>query len=165
MKANWFIILLIIICEWITGCHTVPHQNEIAQVTYISDAGPILPELQWHEEVIITKAGVTLIRNGRTPDTEINEGTWEFAVAEQKVQALFAQLETVDCTKIKRIEPDSPVDGGDTASYTIVYGRDQSYSLVYAPGITYTDGELVVKPVDTFLQNLNLPDEVASRYK
>ena len=104
-------------------------------------------------------------RNGRAANTEINAGTWEFAVDEQNVTALFEQLEAINCSTIKRIEPEDPVDGGDTESYTILYARDKTFSLVYDPGTTYTDGELIVKPVEVFIQSLRLPVEAVSRYK
>lgn len=157
--------LLVVLSVLLTGCTTVRNMNNITQISYSSDAGAILPELQWHEETIITKDNVTLTRNGRTNDTEINEGIWEFAVDEQKVTALFAQLETIDVSAIKRIEPEDPVDGGEFASYTIVYGNDKTFSLSYDPGTTYTDDALIVNPIEDFVQHLNLPIEAISRYK
>ena len=59
--------------------------NNVTQVSYTSDAGTILPELQWHEQIVITKSQVSLTRNGRVADTEINAGSWEIPVDEQKV--------------------------------------------------------------------------------
>jgi hypothetical protein len=139
--------------------------NDISQISYTSDSGPLSSELQWHEKIIITKNRVSLTRNGRATDTEINEGAWEFAVDEQKVTTLFEQLEAINCATIKRIEPEDPLDGGGTESYTIVYAGDRTFSLVYDPGTTYTDGELIVKPVEVFIQGFRLPAEAASRYK
>jgi hypothetical protein len=138
--------------------------NDISQVTTTSDSGTILPELQWHEQIVITKDKVTLIRKGRTADTQVNAGTWEFAVDAQKAAALFAQLKAVDCARIKRIEPDDVPDGGGAESYTVVYGGKKQCSLVYDPGVTYTGGELIVKPVKAFMQGLTLPADAASRY-
>ena len=139
--------------------------NDISQVSYASDAGTILPELQWHEQIIITKSKVSLTRNGRVANTKINAGTWEFASDEQKVTAFFEQLEAIDCSTIKRLEPDDPPDGGGTESYTIVYARGKEFSLVYDPGTTYTNDELLVKPIEMFIQSLSLPAEAASRYQ
>lgn len=166
MKTEWVGILVVVICSiGITGCSMIRNRNKISQVSYSSDAGPILPELQWYEEIIITKDNVTLIRNGGMPDSEINAGTWVFAVEKQDVGTLFAQLEAIDSSTIKRIEPDDPIDGGHTESYTIVYGGNKTVSLMYDPGTTYADGELIVEPIDLFIQNLSFPVEAASRYK
>lgn len=138
--------------------------NDISQVLYTSSTGPILPELQWHEQIVITKGKVSLTRNGRTANTKINAGTWELAFDEQKVTALFEQLEAVDCSTIRRIAPDVPPDGGGTETYTIVYESGEKFSLVYDPGIVYTNGLLIVRPVKAFIGSLALPAEAASRY-
>ena len=63
--------------------------NNVTQVSYTSDAGTILPELQWHEQIVITKNRVSLARDGRTADTQINAGSWEIPVDAQKIAALF----------------------------------------------------------------------------
>lgn len=139
--------------------------DDVSQVSYTSDAGTILPELQWHEQIIITKSKVLLTRNGRVANTRINAGRWEFAADEHKVAALFAQLETINCATIKRIEPDDPPDGGGARSYIFLYGRNKTFSLMYDPGTTYTNGELLVRPVESFIQSLNLPAAAASRYR
>ena len=64
MKGLLFVILAIIFYECMTGCNTGQYMNDISQISYTSDSGMILPELQWHEEIIITKNKVSLIRNG-----------------------------------------------------------------------------------------------------
>jgi len=138
--------------------------NNITQVSYTSDAGTILPELQWHEQISITRSKVSLTRNGRVADTRVNAGSWEFAADERKVQALFEQLATIDCAAIKRVAPDDPPDGGSTESYTIAYERGKECLLVYDPGTTYTNGELVVKPIQAFTRSLVLPADAAPRY-
>jgi hypothetical protein len=147
------------------GCSTVEPMNNVTQVSYTSDSGTILPELQWHEEIVIAKSKVSLTRNGRVADTQINAGSWEIPVDAQKIAALFEQLATVDCATIKQVAPDDVPDGGGTESYTIAYARGKECSLVYDPGTTYTDGELLVKPIKLFIQNLNLPVDAASRYQ
>lgn len=164
MKRRWLLTLAAIFCGVFTGCTRVKTMSGISQISMTSDAGSILPELQWHEQITITKDGVSLVRNGRTPDTEINEGSWDLPVDAQAVSALFGQLEAVDCTTIERIEPDDPLDGGDTESYTIVYGRGKEFYLRYDPGVTYTDGALLVEPIEAFIKSLDLPVEAASRY-
>jgi hypothetical protein len=123
-----------------------------------------LQELQWHEQIIITKSKVSLTRNGRVADTQTNAGSWEIPVDAERVQTLFEQLTTVDCATIKRVAPDDPPDGGSTESYTITFARGKGCSLVYDPGTTYTNGELVVKPIKLFIQSLILPTDAASRY-
>ena len=125
-----------------------------------------MPELQWHEQIVITKSKVSLTRNGRVADTQINAGSWEIPVDAQNVsQALFEQLATVDCATIKRVAPDDVPDGGGTESYTIAYARGKACSLVYDPGTTYTNGELLVKPIKLFIQSLTLPADAAGRYQ
>ncbi len=164
MNGKLFVILVVIFCMGIAGCKTGQFMNDISQVSYTADSGTILPELQWHEQIIITKKKVSLTRNGRTADTKVNAGAWEFAVDEPKVTALFAQLEAIDRASIKRVEPDDPPDGGGTESYTIVYAGDQEFSLVYDPGTTYTNAMLIVEPVEAFIQSLTLPADASSRY-
>ena len=68
--------------------------NYITQVSYTSDAGTILPELQWHEQIVITESKDSLTRNSRATDTQINAGSWEIPVDTQRVVALFEQLAT-----------------------------------------------------------------------
>ena len=139
--------------------------NSITQVSYTSDSGTILPELQWHEQIVITKSKVSLARNGRVAGTQVNAGSWEIPVDAQQIAKLFEQLATVDCATIKQVEPDDVPDGGGTESYTIVYARGEECSLMYDPGTTYTNGELLVKPIDLFIQSLTLPADAWSRYQ
>jgi hypothetical protein len=70
----------------------------------------------------------------------------------------------VDCATVKRVEPDDQPDGGGTESYTIAYARGKECSLVYDPGTTYTNGELLVQPIVLFIQSLALPFDAADRY-
>ena len=91
-KSRLLVILATLFC--VTGCSTAKYMNDITQVSYTSDAGTILPELQWHERIIITKSKVSLTRNGRVADTQINTGSWEIPVDAQRVVAIFEQLVT-----------------------------------------------------------------------
>lgn len=138
--------------------------NKISQISYDSYSGAILPELQWHEQITITPGKVILTRNNNSPDTIVNVGTWDFTVEEQKTIALFEQLETIQCTAIKRIEPQDAPDGGSTEAYTLFHADGSQCSLLYDPGATYTNGEVIVKPIQTFIQDLTLPAEAANRY-
>lgn len=139
--------------------------SKISQITYAIDSGTILPELQWHEQFVITRNQVTLSRNGRVPGSEVNAGTWTFPADGSQVKALFRQLEGVNGSRIKRVEPDDPPEGGYTESYTILYSNGKTHSLWYDPGTTYAGGEIIVKPVKAFIQGLVLPATATSRHK
>jgi hypothetical protein len=139
--------------------------KEISQVSYTEESGTILPELQLYEQVVITKDKVTLSRNGKTAETEVNEGKWEIQVDEQVVRVFFEQLEAIDCSSIKRIEPDELEIGGGTESYSIVYAGDKTFYLRYGGGVTYTDGMLIVEPIEAFIESLTFPVGASSQYK
>lgn len=139
--------------------------NRISQITYALSSGPILPELQFHEELVITRSTVTLSRNGRAAGSMINAGTWAVPADGVKLAALFRQLETVNCAKLRRIEPADPPDGGHSEGYTLLYSNGKTCALLYDPGVTYSGGELVVKPVQAFIQGLSLPAGVASQHR
>jgi hypothetical protein len=162
VKSKLLIILAAIFCA--TSCNTAGPMNAIAEVTYTSDAGTILPESQWHEQIVITKSKVSLTRNGRVAGTQVNAGSWEISVHVQEIAKLFEQLAPVDCATIKRVVSDDVPDGGGTESYTITYVRGKECSLVYDPGTTYTHSELLVKPLKLFIRSLALPADAAARY-
>ncbi|KPL72067.1 hypothetical protein ADN00_16460 [Ornatilinea apprima] len=138
--------------------------NELIEVTYTSDAGSILPELQWHEEIIVNEDAVTFLRNGKTPDTKVNAGTWNVQTDEKTLQALFSALKNVDCANIKRIEPTDPPDGGGTETYILRFADETTCSLYFDPGTSYENGDFVVKPVQNFMQALAFPPEALNRY-
>lgn len=164
MKQERLVVLIALWSIFLTACKTVQNMNKISQISYTSDSGAILPELQWHEQITITPGKVTLARNGKTPDTIVNAGTWDFGVEEQKTTALFEQLEAIRCSAIERIEPQDAPDGGGAEAYTLLYADGAQCSLAYDPGTSYTNGEEVVKPVRAFIQSLSLPAEAANRY-
>jgi hypothetical protein len=143
----------------------VRYLDDISQVSYSERSGTILPELQLHERIVITRDKVTLTRNGMTADTEVHEGEWEIEVDEQAVTAFFEQLEAIDCSSIKRIEPDQLDIGGGTETYKIVYGGDRKLYMDYGRGVTHRDGELIVEPIDTFIKGLEFPFGATSQYK
>ena len=163
MNGKLLVILAALFCA--AGCTRAEPMNNVTQVSYTSDAGTILPELQWHEQIVITRSKVSLTRNGRVADTQINAGSWEIPVDPQEIATFFEQLAAVDCATIKRVVPDDVPDGGGIESYTIAYARGKARSLVYDPGTTYTNGDLLVKPIDLFIQSLTLPADAASRYQ
>ena len=165
MKVRLFLMLAALFCSCMSGCKTVRYMKDISQVSYTSQSGTILPEEQWYEQIVITRNKVTLARNGQAANTKINAGTWEFAVDEQKVTAFFEQLEAINCSSIKKVEPDQTTEGGGTETYSIVYAGDKTFCLRYGQGTIYTDGMLIVKPIDAFIESLTLPAGAANRYK
>ena len=135
--------------------HAGEYLHEISQISYTAHSGPVLPELQWYEEIIISKTAVSIFsRNGNATATENTERMWVCDVNKQKVAAVFEQLEAVHLPTVERIEPESPVDGGDTIGYTITYGSHKTFSLVYDPGVSYAHGELIVAPIEAFIQDV-----------
>ncbi|MDY7080119.1 MAG: hypothetical protein SXV54_24830 [Chloroflexota bacterium] len=163
-KVRLFLVLALL-CSCISGCKRARYLEDISQVSYTEESGTILPELQLYERIVITRDRVTLSRNGKTPDTEINEGVWEFEVDEQKVTAFFEQLEAIDCSSIEKVEPDEPTLGGGTETYSIVYAGDEKFYLGYGQGTTYTNGRLIVDPIEAFIRSLEFPAGAASQYK
>jgi hypothetical protein len=139
--------------------------KEVSEVSYSEESGTIPPDLQLYEKIVITRNRVTLTRNGRTADTEVNEGAWDLEVDEQEIATFFERLEAIDCSSIKRVEPDALEIGGGTESYHIVYAGDKTFYLGYGGGVTYTDGRLIAEPIDTFIKSLSLPAGAASQYK
>ena len=139
--------------------------KDVSEVVYTSDSGALLPERQWYERLVVTKGRVTLTRTGRTAATLVNAGTWELAVAERAVAALFGQLAAVDCAKIKRVEAADAPDGGGVESYAVAYARGKTCALLYDPGTTYTGGAAIVAPISAFIRGLAFPPAAASRYR
>ena len=155
---------LVIACGLLAACNQAGRMNEISRVAYTIDSGTILPELQWYEAITITEEGVSLTRNGKADDSQVNAGSWQIVADEQAVKALFDQLQGVDGSTIQRVEPQDAPDGGQTQTYSIAYGGDKELSLVFDPGTTYTNSELLVKPIETFIQALDIPEEATNRY-
>lgn len=165
MKSKLLVALAAIFCECLAGCKAGKAVDQIVEVRYTSSAGTILPELQWHEEIVISRGGASLRRNGRAADSEVNEGTWGVVVDAQQVSALFEQLQAVDCAALQRVEPQDAPDGGGEESYTLVYASGKRCSLWYHAGVDYTNGERIVEPVQAFLQGLALPLAAQSRHR
>lgn len=139
--------------------------NDIAEFIYTSQSGSILPELQWYEQIVITRSGAVLTRNGRTSESLVNAGQWEFALPQERLDAFFAQLSAIDTSNIRRIEPDDLPDGGGTEGFTIVYANGQRLELRFDPGVTYSGGgEAIASLGRKFIRNLVLPVD-AERYE
>lgn len=162
-KIGVIITTLVILA--LAGCQEGENMKNISQITFVSESGSILPELQWHEEYIITKDNVTFRRSGNADASDVSIGSWEIPADAQEISDLFKILETVDLKSIERIEPlDSP-DGGGSTYYTISFAANKSFSLSYNPGVTYTNGDLITKPLQDFLDTLQMPHEAINRYK
>lgn len=165
MKTGLFLVLVALCCWSLSSCKAGRYMRDISQVTYISESGTILPERQIVEQVVIAADKVTLTRKGKTPDTIINEGVWEFVPDTSKVAAFFAQLEAVDCTAIKRVEPNDPPDGSGAETYRIVYAGGKMFDMQYSEGASYTNGILLTEPIAAFIKDLALPTEAAYPYR
>ena len=165
MTHRPLLIAVVLLCLCSPGCTRVRYLQDITQVSYSERSGTIPPELQLNEQIVVTRNSVTLTRNGRTPDTEVNEGVWEIEVPEQTVAALFERLEAIDCSTIKRVEPKALDIGGGTKRYNIVFSGDEAFYLSFGRGVTYTDSAKIVKPIEAFIQGLTFPHGAVRQYK
>ena len=138
--------------------------KDIKQIYYSSDSGAILPELQWHEEYVITDSAVTFSRNGKAVETQVNAGAWQVVVDGQQTAALFKQLEAVNIAALQRVEPQDAPDGAGFSSIAIEFSDGKNTNLFFDGGTTYTNSEQIIDPINLFIQNLVLPDEAANRY-
>jgi hypothetical protein len=163
-NRSQFLIAAIFILGLLSGCSTEQRMKDITQVSHTSDSGAILPELQWHEEYVISDGAVTFSRNGKVAETQVNAGTWQIALDGQQTAELFGQLETVDIAAIQRVEPQDAPDGGGSASYTVAYAGGKTFNLSFDAGVVYTNSEPMLEPIHRFIQNLVLPAEAANRY-
>lgn len=147
------------------GCAKADGMPKLSEISYVAESGTILPELQWHEEYLITREGVTFIRTGNTAATEVNSGQWVLEADGAGLAALFDTLGVVDLDAITRIEPADEPEGGGTESYTLTFKDGKVFSLYYTPGADYQNGDQIVEPVQAFLQGLSLPSDAANRYQ
>ncbi|MBA4385377.1 MAG: hypothetical protein C0410_11625 [Anaerolinea sp.] len=158
-------IIALVIFLALAGCEKEENMKDISQITVVSDAGSILPELQWHEAFIINKDTVTFTRNGFVDTSEVNAGSWGIPADAQTIALLFLELETVNLKSIERVEPIDPPDGGESSYYEITFENSKAFSLNFNPGVTYTNGELITHPLQVFLEKLQLPSDAINRYK
>jgi len=149
----------------LSSCTKSCYLEDITQVIYTEESGAISPEYQLTEKIIITGEEVTLIRSGRIDETMVNEGTWEVEVDESEIAVLFEQLEAVDCSTVKRVDPEDRPIGGGIKYYNIIYAGDKAFNLSYNGGTTYTDGMLIFGPIDTFIEGLTFPAGATVQYK
>lgn len=139
--------------------------QKISEISYVAESGTILPELQWHEEYLITPSGIIFIRSGNAEGTEVNTGQWPIVSDETKLASLFDTLNMVDYAAITRIEPADIPDGGGTESYTIAFSDEKEYSFYFTPGVEYQNGEWIVDPIQVFIKGLDMPTNAENRYR
>lgn len=149
----------------LSSCQKAESMHKISQITYVSESGTILPELQWHEEFIIQQNSITFTRTGNADSTDINAGSWSLPSDSTALAVLFETLENIDLSKIERIEPVDQPDGGGSLFYQFTFSDGKTWSLDYTNGVTYTNGEWITLPVEDFINTLQLPLEAANRYK
>lgn len=155
-------VLLSVFC--LPGCQRGCEMPLIQSLIYTTDAGTILPELQWHEEIVIETGRVSLRRNGRTSDSRVNSGSWTIPLPAETVSDFLTQLSGIDCASFRRQEPQEAPDGGGRESITIVYDDGNRCAMLLDPGVTYSGAQSLVAAVRTFIARLPLPAE-AVRYK
>ena len=157
--------IIIIIVLMLSGCDKADAMKEIKQIIYTSDSGTILPELQWHEEYVIDQDSVTFKRSGRTENTTVNAGEWEIKVDSEDLIGLFDQLEILKYEEIKKIEPQDIPDGGGSESVQIVFSNGKSFRMDLTPGVTYSNGNLIMDPIQSFIAQLEFPVEAFPQQK
>lgn len=135
------------------ACEMKNKTKEVAQIIYAVDSGPILPELQMHEEYTITRTGVELTRSGKSTDTEVFEGEWAFTADEGLLTELFSIAENRECSAYKRVAPQEPPDGGETIAVKILFTDETECTLTYDPGTTYEGAEELLSKVREVLEN------------
>jgi len=160
------LLLMVLLCS---GCNLENRQKsnlgEITQITYSSSSGSILPDLQWHEEIIITLDDVTLTRNGKTPDSLVNSGTWRCQIDPSITETLFIQMKDVDCSIINRIESKDSPDGRSVENYIIHYQSGTTCDLFYDPGTEYLNGEMIVNPILEYMKLIDFPQDSVAQYE
>ena len=136
------------------GCAVKSESKDVAQIIYAVDSGPILPELQMHEEYTITRTGVELERSGKSSETQVFEGMWAFTTDEGLLAELFTLAEGGECAVYKRVESSEPPEGGDTFLITLVYTDGSDCSLLYDPGASYEGAEELLGKVREVIKAL-----------
>lgn len=152
-------LLLFLAAVLLAGCGKADDMTKLLEITLSAEAGTIQPDLQWHEETIITRDSVTFKRSGKVDGTQVNQGVWQVNANRADIAELFATLEAVDLSSIKAIEPDEIPEGGGSTYYLLTFADGGSFSLNYTPGMDYENGSLVTAPLDAFLEGLSLPKD------
>lgn len=136
--------------------------RQIVQVSYATDTGPVLPEHQYSEEFIITSDGLTFTRSSKSINTIVNTGTWIVPVDIDKINVLFNDLKNAKCSDLIRNEPIDAPDGGVTIVYTVNYKNGKACQIYLTPGTYYDNGEALISPIQSFINELVLPDDAVN---
>lgn len=159
-KGISIFIVCITLLSFAIGCGKKNEPKEVAQIIYLTDSGPILPELQMHEEFAITRTGIELTRRGKSSNTKVFEGEWAFTSDEALLADLFVVAEGGDCAAYKRVESTEPLDGGDTYTLIIRYSDGSECTLTYDPGTSYEGAEGLLSKVREVIKNLKVQPNV-----
>ena len=143
---------------FITATPESQYMSGISQIRYYAASGPVSPEYQWKEEIIITTDEVTITRSGNDPDTVINEGEWIIAVDQAEIEKLFTTLEAVDISLMTRVDYEEPITGDGYESIRITYENDQTFSISDDSDGKTQNADLINKPIGAFLQQLDFPE-------
>lgn len=127
--------------------------NNLTKIVYTVESGSIQPELQSHEEYIITPGGVTLKRNGKLENSLVH--TRELTLVDDPgvVAALFELVQKLDCGEFIRVESPEPPDGAVTESVKIKYGNGKICGLYFDPGTTYRGADKMMELIRGVTQN------------
>jgi hypothetical protein len=140
-----------------SACSGRQTMKNITQIECFAVSGPVSPEFQWQESIIITAEKVTFSRSGSGTDSVINSGIWTIPVDTQKISELFSKLEAVDTSAIKRVEFEDPIDGGGYESYTISYDKNKTFSISNDTEGQTENADLIIEPINEFIQQLDFP--------
>lgn len=163
MSVKSWLLGLSVTALCLTACAAQRTPPEIARVRFSADSGPLPPEYQYFEEIVITRGAAALTRGGKAADTLVNAGSWQIALDEPGASGLFETLAALDCAGLKREEaPDAP-DGAGTLVYAIEYAGGGVCELYFDPGASYPGSETLVQAVDAFIAGLAFPPEALPR--
>jgi hypothetical protein len=162
--------LIIISCLALTlliqaGCNKETEGMQIIRVNYSADSGSIQPEMQWHEEILITREKAVLSRNGKISDTIVNVGSWDGWMDTRKSAKYFELLESINCSVIQRLETDDIPDGGGSSSYAITYANGKTCELFFSPGVYYPGSIALTGPIDELIKLVDFPREALLQIK
>jgi len=162
VKRLLTVIITFIITILISGCNEAGSMRQIVQVSYSRATGPVLPEHQYSEEIIIKSDGVRITRSSKSINTIVNTGTWIIPVDLEKINALFNGLKNASCSDLIRNEPKDAPDGGLTKVYTVTYKNGKTCQIYLTPGTHYDNGDAFISPIQSFINELVLPDDAVS---
>jgi len=155
-----FLVISITLLAFGAGCDVKSESKGVTQIIYTVDSGAVLPELQMQEKYTVTRAGVELVRSGKSADTQVFEGEWEFSADEELLAELFTITESGNCAAYKRVAPQEPLDGGETITLQLIYPDDSDCTLTFEPGTTYEGAEELLGKVREVINNLTAQPNV-----